>query len=60
MAKTAAPYDPAPVTDTDFAGKPYHWTFALKRGAQRAHLVLHRGSAAKCKRIHRFGDGDKA
>lgn len=68
MAKTLAPYDPAPVSDTNLAGKPYHWTwrrggfFNGKKSSDPRHnrLVLHKGLAEKCKRVHYWQDGDRA
>lgn len=58
MAKTLAPYDPAPTNDTSYVNKLYHFTWA-KRG-KKTRIVLHKGPADKCRRVHLFQDGDRA
>jgi hypothetical protein len=55
MARTIAPHNPRPTTDTGFFGKPYHFTWAKSK-----KIVLHKGDAKKCRRVHYWQDGDKA
>lgn len=51
--------DPAPTRDTSFVGKMYHWTYGHSR-KRKFPLILHKGPAEDCKRVHRFKNGDKA